>query len=110
MSAASVRQEQVCSAPVGLEFTASAMDRGAPCGGENTANGDWVQGLSQRGTGVAGVSKTGTGVYARSASGPAGFFEGHVEVTGEIRLVGGDCAEEFCAPPNIAAFWLGSET
>jgi hypothetical protein len=51
------------------------------------------------GHGVAGVSRTGIGVFGTSASGLAAKFKGDVEVTGDIRLTGGqDCAEEFDVP------------
>jgi hypothetical protein len=52
---------------------------------------------------VLGVSHNGVGVHGRGGR-LAGFFEGNVEVTGnidvtgpdsDIRLVNGDCAEEF---------------
>jgi hypothetical protein len=71
--------------------------------GENTANGDGVSGVSRLGTGVSGVSTSGTGVFGRSSTGPAGHFQGHVEVTGEIRLIGADCAEQFSTPRGVAA-------
>ena len=71
--------------------------------GENTAGGDGVGGFSQTGTGTAGVSDSGNGVYGRSNSGMAGFFEGHIQVTGEIRMDGADFAEQFTVPPDVAA-------
>ncbi len=50
--------------------------------------------------GIAGYSLnltgTGAGVYGESkGKGPAGFFKGDVMVTGDIRLVNQDCAEDF---------------
>jgi hypothetical protein len=67
--------------------------------------GTAVQGTSARLIGVAGYSRTNTavfgwsdsgyGVHARSNTGLAAFLEGNVEVTGDIRLSGADCAEEF---------------
>jgi hypothetical protein len=45
------------------------------------------------GPGIAGFSQNGPGVLGRGAL--AGRFEGVVEVTGDIRLLGGDFAEEF---------------
>lgn len=69
--------------------------------GENTAQGDGVTGSSDAGNGVAALSRTGTGLYARSDSGRAAYFHGHVEVTGEIRLVGADCAEEFRVADDV---------
>ena len=71
--------------------------------GENTAAGDGVGGFSQSGTGVAGVSQSGSGVYGRSRTGMAGFFDGNIKVTGEIRMEGADFAEEFEVPEGIPA-------
>jgi len=45
------------------------------------------------GTGVAGNSDKGIGIFGRGQI--AGRFEGDVEVTGDIRLVNADCAEDF---------------
>ncbi len=45
------------------------------------------------GIGVAGTSERGVGVLGRGKV--AGRFEGDVEVTGDIRLVNADCAEDF---------------
>ena len=57
-------------------------------------------GDSTSGTGVWGHSISGTGVYGESETGAAGHFEGNVEVTGDIRLKNGDCAEEFPLVPG----------
>jgi hypothetical protein len=46
------------------------------------------------GVGVKAVSNTGVGLFAFS-NGTAGFFQGDVEVTGDIKLVNADCAEDF---------------
>jgi hypothetical protein len=64
-----------------------------------------VVGISKQSTGVLGISEaSGAGVIGQSASGIgvhgkggrlAGFFEGDVEVTGDIRLANADCAEDF---------------
>jgi hypothetical protein len=64
-----------------------------------------VAGISKNGTGVLGVSEaSGAGVFGQSNKGIgvhgkggrlAGFFEGDVEVTGDIRLANADCAEDF---------------
>ena len=64
-----------------------------------------VVGISKQTTGVLGISEaSGAGVIGQSASGIgvhgkggrlAGFFEGDVEVTGDIRLANADCAEDF---------------
>jgi hypothetical protein len=67
-------------------------------------NGGWfesVQGEGVRGTsknpnhgGVVGINTGGgTAVYGKGQT--AGFFEGDVEVTGDIRLTNADCAEDF---------------
>jgi hypothetical protein len=67
-------------------------------------NGGWFE--STQGEGVRGWSKTphhggvvgvntagGVGVYGEGRV--AGFFQGDVEVTGDIRLTNADCAEDF---------------
>ncbi|WP_026103595.1 hypothetical protein [Pseudanabaena sp. PCC 6802] len=81
-----------------------------------------VAGDSKTGTGVRGVSQTGEGVHGETNSnvfaavagiqlnrnstgagvygehrgtGPAGFFKGDVLVTGDIKLINADCAEDF---------------
>jgi hypothetical protein len=46
------------------------------------------------GTGVLGESATGIGVWGKGGH-LAGFFDGDVEVTGDLRLTNADCAEEF---------------
>ena len=46
------------------------------------------------GTGVFGISNTGIGVMGKGGR-LAGYFEGDVEVTGDIRLANADCAEDF---------------
>ena len=47
-----------------------------------------------KGIGVYGTSDDGVGIYGRGGR-LAGFFEGDVEVTGDIRLTNADCAEDF---------------
>ena len=60
-----------------------------------STNGNGVWGQTEgAGVGVLGTSKSGTGVYGKGGR-LAGFFEGDVEVTGDIRLQNGDCAEDF---------------
>jgi hypothetical protein len=62
-----------------------------------------VGGISETDIGVFGVSTSGQGVRGQSVGGigvfgtgrVAGRFEGDVEVTGDIRLVHADCAEDF---------------
>ncbi len=56
-------------------------------------NGVWGQ-TDGAGVGVLGSSKGGIGVYGKGGR-LAGFFEGDVEVTGDIRLTNADCAEDF---------------
>lgn len=46
------------------------------------------------GNGVVGVCQDGIGVFGKGGR-LAGFFEGDVEVTGDIRLKNADCAEDF---------------
>jgi len=53
-----------------------------------------VHGISRTGDGVFGESNTGVGVHGKGRR-LAGFFEGDVEVTGDIRLANADCAEDF---------------
>jgi hypothetical protein len=52
-----------------------------------------VRGVSKTGSGVSGYSDSGIGIYGKGKI--AGFFEGDVEVTGDIRLANADCAEDF---------------
>jgi hypothetical protein len=46
------------------------------------------------GYGISGSSTNGTGVYGKGGH-LAGRFEGDVEITGDIRLINQDCAEDF---------------
>lgn len=62
--------------------------------GINDAGGWGVIGRSNTNTGVSGESDTGIGVRGKGGR-LAGFFEGDVEVTGDIRLANADCAEDF---------------
>ena len=91
---------------VGVAKTATGVEG-------NSASGTGVFGTSETGRGVVGVAKAATGVEGNSESGfgvfggssrgsgvvgrgfPAGRFDGDVEVTGDIRLVNADCAEDF---------------
>jgi len=57
------------------------------------STGVWGQ-TDGDGRGVAGTSKNGIGVYGFGGH-LAAFFEGDVEVTGDIRLTNADCAEDF---------------
>jgi hypothetical protein len=65
-------------------FVSHHKDPGAGVSGHNDAGG----------VGVFGESKGGIGVLGRSDH-LAGRFEGDVEVTGDIRFVNADCAENF---------------
>ena len=62
--------------------------------GEAGSGGDGVRGTSKSGNGVVGISTIGIGVHGKGGR-LAGFFEGDVEVTGDIRLTNADCAEDF---------------
>ena len=88
-------------------------DSGDGCGVYGRSNGSvgtGVWGCSNDGTGSYGESNSGTGVWGRSATGRAGYFEGNVEIagninvtgagnitldTGDVVLTGADCAEDF---------------
>jgi hypothetical protein len=64
--------------------------------GESQGGGAGVWGEHKAGGhGVVGVGNgNGAGVYGRGGR-VAGFFEGDVEVTGDLRLTNADCAEDF---------------
>ena len=72
----------------------SHADAAIPAGAnQTTINTDYA-----RTAGVAGTNdSTGPGVYGENTTGqgPAGYFVGDVKVTGDVQLVGGDCAEQF---------------
>lgn len=90
--------------------------------GESDA-GFGVYGKSQNQSGVLGESQNFVGVWAdtKASNHPALFargaptaarFEGDVEVTGDIRLVNADCAEDFDVAENVepgTVMVLGSE-
>lgn len=72
--------------------------------GDGQKDGRGVVGISEKHTGVEGNSDTGTGVWGTSVHDVgvygrggrlAAFFDGDVEVTGDIRLSNADCAEDF---------------
>ncbi|HEX6798055.1 MAG TPA: hypothetical protein VF116_10125 [Ktedonobacterales bacterium] len=67
--------------------------------GEAATSGEGVHGLSHSGyAGVGGYNHSsdgGPGVWAESAHGMALHVEGDAEVTGDVKFVNGDCAEEF---------------
>ena len=60
---------------------------GAGAVGGTTA-GTGVHGTSNSGIGVNGLSNSGTGVYGTSTSGWAGYFNGNVNVTGNLNVAG----------------------
>ncbi|WP_406387564.1 hypothetical protein [Streptomyces sp. NBC_00887] len=61
----------------------------------STSGGSGVWGEHKgAGTGTIGFSAEGVGVHARGGR-LAGFFEGNVEVTGDLVLTGADVAEQF---------------
>lgn len=53
-----------------------------------------VVGISTNNTGVLATSKNGVGIWGKGGR-LAAFFEGDVEVTGDLRLTNADCAEDF---------------
>src|SRR5271165_2091220 len=111
----------------------SQSSQNAAISGINTSsssNGNWgVYGFSQGFDGIRGESGSshhagvsaynangGFGLYAQSPNGTAiygqgqtaGFFQGDVQVTGDIKLTGADCAEHFdvvdaraCGPGTV---------
>lgn len=72
-------------------FGSSEQGRGV-VGVAKAATG--VEGNSTNGAGVFGSSQTGIGLHGKGGR-LAGFFEGDVEVTGDIRFANADCAEDF---------------
>jgi hypothetical protein len=79
----------------------------AVCGIAHAQGKAGVLGISPNGNAVAGISDHGTGIYAKGSVN-AGFFDGNVEITGninghptstitcfDVNLIGGDCAENF---------------
>jgi hypothetical protein len=69
--------------------------------GEST-NGTGVLGWSNVDVGVNGTSVQGIGVYGEGGR-LAGYFKGDIEVTGDIKLSSGDCAEYFDIERGVAA-------
>jgi hypothetical protein len=81
-------------------------------GANNAPDGSPGRGVQGNGpeAGVAGYSAQGIGVLAQSggigikAQAPtAGHFDGDIEVTGDIKLLGADCAEDFDVSDPTAA-------
>lgn len=69
----------------------------------NGGSGVWGE-HKGNGTGVFGLSSSGVGVCGKGGR-LAGYFEGDVEITGDIRLLNADCAEDFdiCETENVEA-------
>ena len=79
----------------GVYGKSESTSGGAGVLGEGVGPG--VIGKSKTWFGVFGESEdttTGVGVYGKGGR-VAGYFEGNVEVTGDIRLTNADCAEDF---------------
>jgi hypothetical protein len=79
------------------ETNAPASAGSAGVWGDGKETGDGVKGVA-KGAGKAAVcgfhlTNQGPGIFGQGA--PAGRFEGDVEVTGDIRLLNADCAEDF---------------
>ena len=62
--------------------------------GTSKGKGAGVFGITDDGIGIEGRSTNHIGVFGKGGK-LAGFFEGDVEVTGDIRLANADCAEDF---------------
>src|ERR1700761_611155 len=97
--------------PSSLQGT-SAVSTTPGVSGTNSVAGTGVEGKSALGEGVHGETNgpasaavagialnpkgTGAGIYGESqGKGPAGFFKGIIQVTKDIQVLGGDCAEQF---------------
>ena len=65
----------------------------------NANNGGVYAHNDAGGFGVIGISEQGTGVFGSGKL--AARFEGDVEVTGDVRLVNADCAEEFAVCTQV---------
>jgi hypothetical protein len=61
---------------------------------KNSDHGGVVGVNSAKGIGVYAASDEGVGIHAKGGR-LAGFFEGNVEVTGDIQVANADCAEDF---------------
>lgn len=81
------------SSDIGRGVEGWATNSEGVVGISTNGNGVWGQ-TEGSGVGVLGTSKSGIGVYGKGGR-LAGFFEGDVEVTGDIRLTNADCAEDF---------------
>ncbi len=79
---------------MGVYGKSTSTTGGAGVMGEGSSGGFGVLGESTTGAGVEGRSQSGIGIVGRGGR-LAGFFDGDVEVTGDIRLTNADCAEDF---------------
>ena len=92
----------------GVHGETNAANHAAVAGFNNaTAAGPaWgVWGKSQVGEGVHGETNSPTSAAVAGyalGTGPAGFFEGNVLVTGDVQLTGCDCAEQFDVTAAVA--------
>ena len=87
--------ENTAEGGAGVFGRAEARGAGGVIGHAHAVDGRGVYGESENGSGVWGFSRVGNGVVGASEQGLAGLFTGDVEVTGDIRLTGADCAENF---------------
>jgi hypothetical protein len=88
-------QISITNAAIIGESTESNGIRGISHAAGQGASAGAIVGLNDNsGSGVVGISNAGVGVYGQGGR-VAGFFEGDVEVTGDIRLTNADCAEDF---------------
>jgi hypothetical protein len=96
----------ISTAWVGVYGETNGSENG-PAGiwGDGKNGGDGVKGhASGPGRcGVGGFHLTGQGPGILGQGNPAGRFIGDVEVTGDIRLVNADCAEDFTVADPVAA-------
>ena len=91
---------------VGTNDSTGPVPAGQPGGNgvfgfSKNPHGSGVFGANDAGFGVAGFSANNIGVLGRGKI--AGRFEGDVEVTGDIKLLGADCAEDFDVTDPTAA-------
>jgi hypothetical protein len=95
-----------------LEAQAKGTGRGVDALGNG---GPGLVGTSNTNDGVFGISTSGVGVHGKGGK-LAGLFEGDVQVTGDVRLLNADCAEDFdiadresAAPGTVMVLGEGSE-
>jgi hypothetical protein len=69
---------------------------------QSTTGGSGVWGEHKStGAGVVAISKSGAGLYAKGGR-VAATFDGDVEVSGDVRLINADCAEDFTIATETA--------